>query len=272
MSHPALRVSERLAERFGPPPPLCIVLGSGAADVAEAMTEVEGRISYKTLGLPRTQVEGHKGELVVGRLGSVRVALLGGRVHAYEGWSAEEVVRGVRAMAAWGVGNLLLTSAVGSLREDLPAGALVRITDHINLLGTNPLRGPGLAWPGPRFPDMSRAYHRAIGLALEQAAARVGVPLHAGIYAAMPGPSYETPAEVRMLRALGADVVGMSVVLESIAAVQAGMRLGAISVVSNLGSGLSPNPLTHEEVTEVVGQASAGLVRVLSAFELPPAA
>ena len=271
MSHPAVRVADLLADRFGEAPPLAFVLGSGAAPVAHALTEIEGRVSYDEVGLPSTGVEGHSGEVIVGRLGGNRVLVLSGRVHAYEGWSAEELVRGVRALAHWGGRHLVLTSAVGSLRKDLPAGSLVRITDHINLLGINPLRGPTLAWPGARFPDMSEVYHGILGLALERAATQAGVALHAGVYTAMSGPSYETPAEVRMLRAMGGDVVGMSVVLEAIAAVQAGLRLGAISVVSNLGSGLSTTPLTHEEVTVEVGRASAGLVRLLSAIELPPA-
>ena len=171
-------------------------------------------------------------------------------------------------MAHWGVGQVVLTSAVGSLRKDLPAGSLVRITDHINLLGINPLRGPELAWPGPRFPDMSEVYSRALGARLEASASRCGVTLHPGVYAAMSGPSYETPAEVRFLGAAGADVVGMSVVLEAIAAVQAGLPLAAIAVVSNLGSGLSPTPLTHDEVTVEVGRASKALVQVLEELEL----
>jgi purine-nucleoside phosphorylase len=268
MSHPAVQVAERLADQFGAAPSLAFVLGSGAAPVAKALTKIEGRVPYEQLGLPVTGVEGHSGEAIVGHLGANRVLVLSGRVHAYEGWTGEELVRGVRALAHWGGRNLVLTSAVGSLRKDLPAGSLVRITDHINMLGNNPLRGPGLAWPGARFPDMSEVYSHKLGALLEQAAALVGVNLHAGVYAAMPGPSYETPAEVRMLRAMGGDVVGMSVVLEAIAAVQAGLTLGTVSVVANLGSGLSPTPLTHEEVTLEVGKASAGLVRVLSAIEL----
>lgn len=269
MTHPATLSAQRLTERCPDAPPLAIVLGSGAGPVADALTQVELVAPYSELGLPVTGVDGHKGELRVGHLGTKRVALLCGRVHGYEGWTAEELSRGVRAVSAWGVGTLLCTCAVGSLQADWGPGSLVRVTDHLNLTGMNPLQGADPGWPGSRFPDLSEAYNPALGAALDQAAAELGIALHSGVYAAMPGPSYETPAEVRMLRILGADLAGMSLVAESIAAVQAGLTVGAVCVVSNLAAGLAAAPLTHHEVTVEVGLAAKDLARLLAGLTLP---
>ena len=269
MSHPALLSADRLASLCPTAPRLAVVLGSGAGPVAHELTDLEVVASYGDLGLPQTGVEGHSGEVRVGQLGHTRVALFCGRIHPYEGWTGEELCRGVRAAAAWGVDTLLSTCAVGSLRKEWPAGSLVRVTDHINFSGINPLQGKTATWPGPRFPDLSGAYGGPFAEALDEAAKAAGVPLPQGVYAAMPGPSYETPAEVRMLRVLGADLAGMSLVAESIAGAHAGLTVGSVCVVSNLAAGLATTPLTHEEVTVEVGRASRDLTAVLSALRLP---
>lgn len=269
MTHPALLAADRLRALCPTAPRLAVVLGSGAGPVAKELTNLECVASYADLGLPQTGVEGHSGEVRVGQLGETRVALFCGRIHPYEGWSGEELCRGVRAAASWGVDTLLSTCAVGSLRKEWPAGSLVRVTDHINFSGINPLRGREATWPGPRFPDLSNAYDATLADALDAAAAEAGVFLPNGVYASMPGPSYETPAEVRMLRVLGADLAGMSLVAESIAGSHAGLTVGSVCVVSNLAAGLATAPLTHEEVTIEVGRASRDLTALLRALRLP---
>jgi purine-nucleoside phosphorylase len=246
-------VASRLRERFGDPPAVAVVLGSGLGAFAEHLTE-RTAVRYPDLGLPQSGVAGHAGELVVGRAGDRRVAAFSGRLHLYEGHPVEDVVLGVRAIARWGVGGLILTSAVGGIEASLRPGQIVVIRDHINLLGVNPLRGPNLAELGPRFPDLSRLYTprlRALAHAVN------GEPLREGVYGAMPGPSYETPAEIRMLGRLGADVVGMSMVPEAIAAGHAGMEVLGISVVSNAAAGLADEVLAHADVTAAMNAAGA---------------
>ena len=262
-SLPEDAVAAALAERFGAPPELAVVLGSGAGPVGEAVEAEAPPVPYAALGLPSTSVAGHGGVLTVGRLGRARVAVLAGRAHLYEHLALEPVVRGVRAMARWGVPTLVLTSAVGACRPELAPGTLVCLRDHINMTGRNAIAGPPQPRRGPRFPDMGTAYTPALAARLVASAAALGVPLERGVYGCMLGPSYETPAEVRMLRMLGADVVGMSTVHEVVAARQMGMDVLALATVSNLGAGLSETPLSHEEVGEVVGAASANIARLL---------
>jgi len=185
--------------------------------------------------------------------------MLSGRIHSYEGHPLEVVVRGVRGMAAWGAKRLVMTSAVGSLHTGLQPGDLVRINDHINLMGINPLVGPNIDALGPRFPDVSEAYSPSLGALADAEAARQGIALDVGVYAAVRGPSYETPAEVRMLGKLGGHVVGMSVVPETLAAVHAGMEVLVIAVVSNSGTGLTDEAPAHDQVTAVVGRSAGRL-------------
>jgi len=256
--HPYAEVAAACRSRFGDPPSGVIVLGSGVGGMLDRLDDAEG-VPYAEVGLPQTSIQGHAGRLVVGRLGEQRVAMLSGRIHTYEGHPLEMAVRGVRAMAAWGVENLLMTSAVGSLHNGLQPGDLVRITDHINLMGINPLVGPNIEELGPRFPDVSKAYCPSLGALADAEAARQGITLHTGVYVAVRGPSYETPAEVRMLGMMGGSVVGMSVVPETLAAVHAGMKVLVISVVSNPGTGLTDEPPQHDQVTAVVGRAEARL-------------
>ncbi len=259
---PVNEVAKRLQATFGDAPPTAIVLGSGLGPVVER-AHVVAEVPSAELGLPVSTVVGHAGRVYRGQLGHREVLLLSGRVHMYEGYSPDEVVRGVRALHRWGVKQLLLTCSAGGIAAGLEPGALVALADHINLQGENPLRGP--AWGAVRFPDLTFAHHPQLREVLLASAKEAGVPMVEGVYAAMMGPSYETPAEIRMLRAMGADVVGMSTVPEILAAAQSGMPAAAVAVVSNRAAGLARGPLTHEEVTENAGRAAHGLASV---FEL----
>jgi purine-nucleoside phosphorylase len=262
----AQATAERLKSRFGEAPATAIVLGSGLSGLVDRLSPLVGRAPFGEVGLPTTGVAGHAGEIAVGSLGAARVALLAGRVHAYEGHPPSRVVAAVRALAAWGVPRLIVTSAVGGLHADQPPGTLVRLVDHINLSGQNPLVGVP-PWPGrPRFPDLSGAYDAVMGDELSAAAAALDIPLPKGVYAAMSGPSYETPAEVRMLQVLGGDVVGMSTVMEVIAAADAGMKAIGISVIANPAAGLTVEPLRHEDVTREVDAAAGRLKALLTEF------
>jgi purine-nucleoside phosphorylase len=189
-----------------------------------------------------------------------------GRVHAYEGWSPEDVAFGARVLCALGVRLLLVTNAAGGVNPSLAPGDLVRITDHLNLSGHNPLTGDNDERLGPRFPDLSDAYDPRLGALLDETAAALGTPLRAGVYACMAGPSYETPAEIRMLRALGADVVGMSTVPEVIAARHMRVPVAGISVVTNYAAGLARRPLSHEEVAAAAGRLKDRLAALVAAF------
>jgi len=254
----------RLRATFGEAPEIGVVLGSGLGAFASELSE-RTAVPTSELGLPAPSVAGHRGEIVVGVREGRRVVALAGRVHMYEGYDAATVAMATRALARWGVRGLILTSAVGGLHAEWRTGTVVLIHDHLNFLGGNPLRGPNVDELGPRFPDLSNAYPvRPRALARTVAAARgLPSPLQ-GVYAAMPGPSYETPAEIRMLQRLGADVVGMSVVPEAIAAAHAGMELLVLGVVANPGAGLSPDHLTHADVTAAMTAAGASVVNLLS--------
>jgi inosine/guanosine/xanthosine phosphorylase family protein len=255
-------VAETCRERFGEPPKVAVILGSGVGGLVDSLVGLQS-LSYAEVGLPETSVIGHAGKVFVGTLGGTRVVMLGGRKHSYEGPVLDDVVCGVRAMAAWGVKILVMTSAVGSLTTELQPGDLLRVTDHINLMGINPLVGPNIDLLGPRFPDLSQAYDPELGDQAEAVARELGVDMANGVYAAVRGPSFETPAEVRMLGMLGASVVGMSVVPEAIAAVHAGMRVLTIAIVSNEGTGLSDAAPNHQAVTETVGRAARKLVPII---------
>jgi purine-nucleoside phosphorylase len=226
-----------------------LVLGSGLGMFVERL-EVLRRVSFAEAGLPQSRVSGHAGELVLGRLGNARLAVLSGRVHLYEGRKAQEVCAGVRLLAEAGVRRLLLTNAAGTLHTGFPPGQWMMLTDHINLTGQSPLRG------GPNFVDMSEVYSRPLREQFASAAARRGMPLHEGVYIGVCGPQYETPAEIRAFRALGADAVGMSTVLEAIQARALGLEVAAFSCLTNWAAGLA-GPLDHSEVI-VAGREAAG--------------
>ena len=247
-------------------PTVGVVLGSGLGALAD---RVESRvvIPYEEIPeFPATSVPGHEGKLVVGLLSGVPVAVLQGRVHLYEGASAEDVTFGVRMLGWFGVRSLLLTCAAGAVNTAFAPGQLVRIVDQLNLTGANPLAGPNDARLGTRFPDMGAPYDARLGGLLDACAARVGPALPSGVYAGLAGPSYETPAEIRMLRTLGADLVGMSTVLEVIAARHAGLRVAALALVTNLAAGLAPAPIDHDEVLAAGAEARERLGRLLAAW------
>ncbi len=247
-----------------------VILGSGLGDFAERLSAASV-VAYEEIPyFPVSRVPGHPGRLVIGELpgeaGPVAVAAMQGRVHGYEGWTPEEVAFGARVLCGLGVKALLVTNAAGGVNPSLAPGDLVRITDHLNLSGQNPLEGENDERLGPRFPDLSDAYDPELGAALDETAASLGIPLRSGVYACMPGPSYETPAEIRMLRALGADLVGMSTVPEVIAARHMGVRVAGISVVTNHAAGLARRPLSHDEVAETAARVKDRLAPLVAAF------
>ena len=245
-------------------PRVGLVLGSGLNGIA-ATIEHATAIDYADLpGFPRPGVEGHAGRLVLGRLGGVEVACLQGRVHLYEGVPAAAVNILPRTLKALGCDTLILTNAAGSLRPEIELGSIALIEDHINLLGQNPLVGPNDAALGARFPDMSEVYDRGLRTLAQQVAARLGIALRSGVYLATLGPSFETPAEIRAFRALGADLVGMSTVPEAISARHCGLKVVGFSIVTNLAAGLADHALSHEETLTVAAQAADRLQRLLS--------
>lgn len=241
-----------------------IVLGSGLGHFVQALS-IEGELDYAEVPhMPRVGVKGHGGRLVWGTLGSARVVVLQGRVHLYEGHSVERAVFGVRLLAQLGVRAVLITNAAGGIRSGFEPGDLMLIRDHINLLGQNPLTGPNDSSKGARFVDLSQAYDARLCEAALRAGLDLELELQEGVYAAMPGPSYETPAEVRMLRLLGADAVGMSTVPEVIALNHLGVPVAALSCISNLAAGLGEGPLSHDEVEATAQASSERFQRVLT--------
>lgn len=236
-------------------PQVGLVLGSGLGGFAETL-ENPIFVDYKSIrDFPVSTVEGHKGRFVVGEKHGLQIIAMQGRVHRYEGFSAHDVVFPIRTMWMAGVRTLFLTNAAGGISEDFAPGDLMQINDHINMTGDNPLIGPNDDRFGPRFPPMGDAYTPELREIARAVAKKQGVTLHQGVYAGMNGPSYETPAEIRMLRTLGADAVGMSTVFETIAAAQLGMRVLGISCITNKAAGLPGAVLNHDEVQAVAAQA-----------------
>jgi purine-nucleoside phosphorylase len=249
-------------------PSVGVVLGSGLGAFAESLDNAV-RIPYAEIpGFPTSTAVGHKGELVVGNLKDTAtpVGVMSGRFHLYEGYTAREVTAGVRLFHALGIRTLALTNAAGGINLDYGQGALVAISDHINLQGDNPLKGPNDDALGPRFPDMTEAYSPRLRKLAKQTAERLRIPLHEGVYAGLLGPCYETPAEIRFLKTSGADLVGMSTVAETIAANHMGMEVLGISCVTNLAAGLSGEKLNHEEVLEIGRRVSGTFLKLLSAI------
>jgi purine-nucleoside phosphorylase len=253
-------------ERTSLQPKVGLVLGSGLGNLAEEM-DVEVAISFAELpGWPPATAPGHAGRLLFGRIAGVPVVVQQGRFHLYEGHSAGFVVQPVLLMARLGAGTVVLTNAAGGVDPGYGAGTLMVIADHLNLTGRNPLVGPNAADLGPRFPDMTVVWDADLRNRLHVAAAAEGVRLAEGVYACLIGPSYETPAEVRMLGTLGAHAVGMSTALEAIAAHWAGMRVCGVSLVTNPGAGLSDSPLSHAEVLAAAEVAGPQLARIIARF------
>jgi len=249
--------------RCGPPPDVAIVLGSGLGDFADGLADAVVA-PYDTLPhWPRSRVVGHAGRLVVGSVAGKRVAALSGRVHVYEGHPMATVVFAVRVMARLGVPKLILTNAAGGINTDFGQGALMVIDDHINLMAGNPLIGPNDERMGPRFPDMSEVYSRRLRALADDAARVAGIAVRHGVYVAVHGPSYETPAEIRAFRALGADAVGMSTAPEAIAARHMGVEVLGISCITNMAAGVLDQPLVHDEVMETARRVRGSFIALL---------
>ena len=247
-------------------PRVGLVLGTGIGALAEA---IEGAviIDYGDLpGFPLSAVEGHAGRLVLGNLAGMAVACMQGRAHLYEGHEAVDLALPVRALSLAGCDSLLLTNAAGSLNLEFLPGSLMMLSDHINMTGANPLVGPNDERFGPRFPDMTVTYDRDLRRRLAGAATSLGITLHEGVYMALMGPNFETPAEIRAFRTMGADAVGMSTVPECLVARHSGMRVAALSTLTNLAAGMTDEELSHEQSLAVGAEAAKDLRRLLPAF------
>lgn len=256
-------VVDYLSPRISVRPEIALILGSGLGGFAD---HIENAVSIPYAEIPHfhaPSVEGHEGRILFGTLRGIPVAALQGRWHFYEGHSMNSIVIPTRALAALGAHTMVLTNAAGGINLSFKAGDLMVIEDHLNLMGDNPLTGKDSAMFGPRFPDMSEPYSRECIAALEDAASRLGIPVRRGVYVGLRGPTYETPAEVRMLRVLGGDAVGMSTVPEAIAARHLGMRVAGISCVTNMAAGIEQKTLDHAEVQESAAKMMEGLARLI---------
>ena len=248
------------------PPAALVVLGSGLGAFADSL-ENKTVIPYGDIPhWPVSTAPGHAGRLVFGTLGGMPLAVMQGRVHYYEGYSMEELIYPVRVFGQWGTKIYMATNAVGAVDQALSPGDLVLLTDHINFMGVNPLRGPDTPSWNPRFPDMTTCYCEDLAKAAEEAARDLSIPLKKGVYIAFSGPSFETPAEIRMARILGASVVGMSTVPEVIAANAMGMKVCGVSCVANYAAGITRERLSGEEVIREMEKASGKLISLLTGF------
>ena len=255
-----------IEDHTGVRPTIGVVLGSGLGAFA---AELENRVDlpYSELpGWPGSTAVGHAGKLILGNVRDLDIAVMAGRVHLYEGYSPAQVTFGVRVLGTLGVRSMVFTNAAGGVNRSLSRGSLVLISDHINLQGCNPLVGPNDDSLGPRFPDMSAAYCPEHRVTAKQVAAELGMPITEGVYAAVLGPSYETPAEIRFLATIGADVVGMSTVPEVIVANHMGMKVLGLSCVTNMAAGILPQKIDHQEVLETGAMVRDVLVRFLKAL------
>ena len=252
------------------PPRLAIVLGSGFQSIAQAMTVTRSVPYAKLTGFPKPTVAGHTGQALFGTLGSSskkEILVLSGRAHYYEGHSLETLTFPIRVLAEYGIKNILLTNAAGGINKKFRAGEFMQFTDHLNFIGENPLRGP-LAKGRERFIDLSQTYDPLLNKALQAAARKTKTKLHRGVYCALSGPSYETPAEICALAKLGANAVGMSTVPEAIVARQCGLRVAALSCITNPAAGISKTPLSHLEVLEIGEQASTQAAKLITEFSV----
>jgi xanthosine phosphorylase len=254
------------ARKPGFTPRVALILGSGLGVLAEQMTDAVS-ISYADLpGFPISTVHGHAGELVLGLLAGVPVACMKGRGHFYEGYGASVMTSAVRTFKLLGCEMLFVTNAAGSLRAEVDAGSVVVLQDHINLLPGSPMAGPNDDRFGPRFFSMANAYDAELRQLVKDSAAAKGITLHEGVYLSCPGPHFETPAEIRAFKTMGADVVGMSVVPEVIAARHCGLKVAGVSAITNLAEGLSPFPLSHEQTLKYAAVAAKDLVTLIYTF------
>jgi purine-nucleoside phosphorylase len=253
-----------LRAKLAAPPEVALVLGSGLGAAVDSLADAVS-VAYSELpDMPTSGVDGHAGRFVSGTLSGRRVLAMQGRVHMYEGYAADQVVSGVRLMLMLGARTLIVTNAAGGIRSDLRSGDLMLIEDHLNLTGTNCLIGPNDPALGTRFPDLTSAYDPQLIHRAAEVAERIGLYVPRGVYAGLLGPNYETPAEIRMLRTLGADAVGMSTVLEVIAANHMGARVLGISCITNLAAGLSPTKLSHADVESTARASRDRFTRLLA--------
>jgi len=242
--------AQSMLQRTSVRPGIGLVLGSGLGGFADSLSEAV-RIPYAEIpAFPRSTAIGHAGQMVIGKAGAIPVAVMQGRVHLYEGYSAQQVAFPMRVFGRMGIRAVVLTNAAGGINLNYQQGALVLIRDHINLQGSNPLTGPNDDRFGVRFPDMTHAYFQEYRRIAREEAVKLEMSLHEGVYAALLGPSYETPAEINYLRVIGADLVGMSTAFEVIAARHMGIKVLAISCVTNMAAGILDQPLSHQEVME----------------------
>ncbi|BDG46635.1 purine-nucleoside phosphorylase [Parageobacillus sp. KH3-4] len=260
------KAARYLQEKFPTPPRIGLILGSGLGVLADEIEQAV-KIPYEQIpGFPVSTVEGHAGRLVYGQLEGATVVAMQGRFHYYEGYRLDQVTFPVRVMKAIGVKELIVTNAAGGVNERFQPGDLMIIADHINNMGGNPLIGPNDPELGVRFPDMTEAYSRRLRELAKHVAKQLDIPVQEGVYVANSGPSYETPAEIRMIRAIGGDAVGMSTVPEVIVARHAQMEVLGISCISNMAAGISDQPLTHDEVIETTEKAKANFLRLVKAI------
>lgn len=247
-------------------PRVAMILGSGLGVLAEQMSDAV-TIGFDALpGFPISTVHGHAGELVVGTLAGVSVVCMKGRGHFYEGYGMGVMTSAIRTLKLLGCEMLFVTNAAGSLRQEVDAGSLVALSDHINLMPGTPMTGPNDERFGPRFFSMANAYDADLRKLLQASAAAKGITLHEGVYVAYPGPNFETPAEIRMMKTMGADVVGMSAVPEVVSARHCGLKVVAVSVITNLAEGMSPFPLSHEQTLKYAAIGAKDLVTLIPAF------
>jgi len=257
------KAAEFIKSKITETPEICIVLGSGLHGIAE-IVENPIRIPYKEIPeFPVSTAPGHKGELIFGKISGKYVALMNGRFHYYEGYHMRDVTFGVRVMQELGVKYLFLTNAAGGLNPDFEVGRPMIISDHINMMGDNPLIGPNVEEWGPRFPDMSNAYDKELRAIAKKVAEELNIPVYEGVYVAVAGPNFETPAELRMLRWMGADAVGMSTVPEVIAAAHRGTKVLAISAITDRAVPDDLKPLTAEEVLEVAHRTGQLIAKIM---------
>lgn len=255
-----------IKDKLNETPTIGLILGSGLGVLADEINDPI-KIPYEEIpGFPVSTVEGHAGQLVAGKLEGKNVLVMQGRFHFYEGYSLETVTFPVRVMKALGINELIVTNAAGGINTDFEPGDLMLITDHINNMGDNPLIGANLTSFGARFPDMSESYNKALRAIAKVTAEKLEIKLQEGVYVGNTGPSYETPAEVRMLRVLGGDAVGMSTVPEVIVAKHAGMDVLGISCISNMAAGILDQPLTHDEVIETTEKVKSNFLNLVKAI------
>lgn len=261
-----MKCVETIRQRTDFHPETAVVLGSGLGGYA-GKVQTKAEISYREIeGFPVSTVAGHEGKFIFGYVEKTPVVLMQGRVHYYEGYDMAEVVLPIRLMGMLGAKNILLTNAAGGIRKDFAPGDLMLITDHISSFVPSPLRGANLDDLGERFPDMSRVYDDALCGKVRKEAQKLGISMKEGVYVQASGPNYETPAEIRMFRSLGADAVGMSTVCEAIAAHHMGMKVCGISCITNMAAGILNQPLNHEEVQRVADTVKEKFESLVTAF------